>query len=114
MVLQVLNAKKAALASEDVQLVKLRNGVIIQGADHEDWEDENYQLPEDVEGFAHEAAKVNQRHDTEEDVRPFEMNMLLMGKSTMTERLKKAKMPIQIKTAYATGNLKFIQVSSSL
>ena len=105
LVMQNIQAKKHMLEIEGVQLVKLRNGVIIQGADHEDWEDENFLLPEDAEGLNQEAAKVNQRQDTEEDVKSYEMNLMSMGKSVMTERLKKGRIPIQVKMVYGIGKL---------
>lgn len=104
-VLQNIQNKRTLLAAEGVQLVKLRNGVIIQGADHEDWEEDNFMLQEDMAEANKAVVKVVNRLETEEDdIKPYEMNVLSMGKSTLIERLKKGGMPLQIKILYILGS----------
>lgn len=104
-VLQTIQAKRNLLAQEEVQLVKLRNGVIVQSSDHEDWENEEMLLAEEgVKLMAEKSNKELKRKDSEEeDVRPYEMAVIGMGKSVLSAKLKKAKMPSKVKALFVLG-----------
>ena len=105
MVMQNLLAKKQLLAAENVQLVKLRNGIIIQSADHEEWDDENENFMEDLASAQNvvQAQEVKHLETEEAEVRPYELTILSEGKSAMIARLKKARIPVQIKVLYSIG-----------
>lgn len=102
--LQNILAKRKAWQSEGVQLLKVRDGVIIQSADHEEWEDQNEDFAEELDNLNQGPAQNNQVVETEEeDVRPFELTIMSEGKSSMVSRLKRGSMPIELKALYGIG-----------
>lgn len=91
-------------ASEGVHLVKLRNGNIIQSADHEEWEDENEDFMEDIANVnVSQTQNIKKLETEEEEVRPFELGLMSEGKSALTARLKNGSLPFEIKALYTIG-----------
>lgn len=104
----MIQAKKRLLANENVQLVKLRNNVIVQSSDHEDWENEEFMMLEEGAKLIgeHINRTVKRKDSEEEDLRPYEMAIITTGKNALSTKLKKARMPGEVKSLYVLGMIR--------